>query len=140
MNHTTQPPLRVEQALRLLPDVDALVPLRGFLISRSQARPSVEPHGTVGKRTVQPSDLKEFIHQAIEWENLLYFLYPYFWGSELIGRDKILFEHELFGHQRFLMQMSVGTMPHAKIMRSIELFGSEVAPAVKRATAMGRTL
>ncbi len=47
--------------------------------------------------------------------------------------DKILFEHSLFGHQRFLMQMSVGTMPHDKIMRSIELLGTEVAPAVRRA-------
>jgi alkanesulfonate monooxygenase SsuD/methylene tetrahydromethanopterin reductase-like flavin-dependent oxidoreductase (luciferase family) len=49
--------------------------------------------------------------------------------------DKILFEHELFGHQRFLMQMSVGTMPHDSMMRSIELFGTVVAPAVKRALA-----
>lgn len=59
-------------------------------------------------------------------------------GALLVGSpqqviDKILFEHELFGHDRFLMQMSVGTMPHAKIMRSIELFGTEVAPAVRRA-------
>lgn len=44
----------------------------------------------------------KFIHQAIEWENLLYFLYPYFWGSELIGRDKILFEHSDPEHERFL--------------------------------------
>jgi hypothetical protein len=27
--------------------------------------------------------------------------------------------------------MSVGTMPHAQVMRSIELFGTEVAPAVR---------
>ncbi len=46
--------------------------------------------------------------------------------------DKILWEHELFGHQRFLMQMSVGTMPHDRIMRSIELLGSVVAPAVRK--------
>ena len=45
---------------------------------------------------------------------------------------KILWEHELFGHQRFLMQMSVGTMPHDRIMRSIELLGSVVAPAVRK--------
>ena len=51
--------------------------------------------------------------------------------------DKILHEHELFGHQRFLMQMSVGTLPHDKIMHSIELFGTQVAPAVRRATAAG---
>jgi hypothetical protein len=47
--------------------------------------------------------------------------------------EKILYEHELFGHQRFLMQMSVGTMPHARVMRSIELFGTRVAPVVRSA-------
>ena len=35
--------------------------------------------------------------------------------------EKILFQHEALGHARYLMQMSVGTMPHAQIMRSIEL-------------------
>jgi probable LLM family oxidoreductase len=45
--------------------------------------------------------------------------------------EKILYEHELFGHQRFLAQMSVGGMPHEKVMRSIELFGTEVAPLVR---------
>ena len=47
--------------------------------------------------------------------------------------EKILFEHELFGHQRFLAQMSVGPMPHAQVMRAIELLGTEVAPAVRKA-------
>lgn len=51
--------------------------------------------------------------------------------SEVI--DKILFEHELFGNTRFLAQMSMGTMPHDKILRSIELFGTKVAPAVRSA-------
>ncbi len=59
-------------------------------------------------------------------------------GALLVGDprqviDKILFEHELFGNSRFLMQMSVGTMPHDRIMRSIELLGSVVAPAVRKA-------
>jgi probable LLM family oxidoreductase len=63
-------------------------------------------------------------------------------GALLVGSpqeviDKILFQHELFSHQRFLLQMSVGTMPHAKIMRSIELFGTEVAPVVRREVAAG---
>jgi probable LLM family oxidoreductase len=47
--------------------------------------------------------------------------------------DKILYEHELFGNTRFLAQASVGNVPHAKIMKSIELFGTKVAPAVKKA-------
>src|SRR5689334_18077856 len=59
-------------------------------------------------------------------------------GALLVGSpeqvaEKILFEHELFGHQRFLAQMSVGPMPHAQVMRSIELFGTAVAPAVRKA-------
>lgn len=53
--------------------------------------------------------------------------------------DKILFQHELFRHQRFLMQMTVGTMPHAQVMRSIELFGTVVAPAVRRAVGAAAT-
>jgi probable LLM family oxidoreductase len=65
-------------------------------------------------------------------------------GALLVGSpqeviDKILFEHELFGHERFLAQMSVGPMPHAKIMRSIELFGTLVAPVVRRETARSQT-
>lgn len=62
-------------------------------------------------------------------------------GSLLVGSpqqiiDKILFEHELFRHTRFLAQMSVGTMPHKKILRSMELFGTEVAPAIRKALAI----
>jgi probable LLM family oxidoreductase len=45
--------------------------------------------------------------------------------------EKILYEHELFGHQRYLAQMSVGAVAHADVMRSIELFGTEVAPVVR---------
>ena len=61
-------------------------------------------------------------------------------GANFVGNpeqvvEKILYQHELFAHDRFLVQFSVGTMPHAKIMRSIELFGTEVAPAVRRELA-----
>ena len=55
-------------------------------------------------------------------------------GSSQEVIDKILFQHELFGHQRFLAQMSVGTMPHDRIMRSIELLGTWIAPVVRRDT------
>ncbi|MFN0097236.1 MAG: LLM class flavin-dependent oxidoreductase [Gemmatimonadaceae bacterium] len=47
--------------------------------------------------------------------------------------DKILWEHELFGHTRFGLQFSVGTMPHAQMLRAIELYGTVVAPAVRKA-------
>lgn len=57
-------------------------------------------------------------------------------GANFIGTpdeiiEKILFQHQIFGHQRFLLQMSVGTMPHDKIMHAIELLGTKVAPVVR---------
>jgi probable LLM family oxidoreductase len=51
--------------------------------------------------------------------------------------EKILFERELFGHQRYIAQMSVGAVEHGDVMRSIELFGTEVAPRVRAALAAG---
>ena len=60
-----------------------------------------------------------------------------FVGSPQAIIDKILFQYEIFKHDRFLMQMSVGPTPHAQLMKSIELFGSAVAPAVRKATGAG---
>ncbi|MEP6584191.1 MAG: LLM class flavin-dependent oxidoreductase [Ginsengibacter sp.] len=59
-------------------------------------------------------------------------------GSLLAGSpqqviDKILYEHELFGNTRFMVQFSVGTLPHKQMMHAIELFGNIVAPAVRKA-------
>ncbi|HEX2179688.1 MAG TPA: hypothetical protein VHL54_09280, partial [Actinomycetota bacterium] len=64
-------------------------------------------------------------------------------GSDFVGTpqqviDKILFQWDIFHHDRFLVQFSVGTMPHDKILRSIELFGTEVAPAVREEVARRR--
>ena len=58
-------------------------------------------------------------------------------GANLVGTPdevaaKIIYEHDLFGLDRFLIQMSVGTLPHEKVLRSIELFGTKVAPIVRR--------
>ena len=58
-------------------------------------------------------------------------------GSPAEVAEKILFEHELFGHQRFLAQISVGPVPHANVRRAIELFGTAVAPAVRAALGDG---
>jgi probable LLM family oxidoreductase len=56
-------------------------------------------------------------------------------GSPQEVIDKILAQHELFHHQRFLAQLTVGTMPHRGVMRAIELLGTKVAPVVRRELA-----
>jgi probable LLM family oxidoreductase len=49
--------------------------------------------------------------------------------------EKILYQHRFFGHQRFMMQMTVGPTPHAAVLRSIELLATVVAPAVREEVA-----
>lgn len=56
-------------------------------------------------------------------------------GSPQEVIDKILYERELFGNTRFMAQMSLGNMPHEKIMRSIELFATRVAPEIRKAVS-----
>jgi probable LLM family oxidoreductase len=59
-------------------------------------------------------------------------------GANFIGSpqqiiDKILAQHAVFGHQRLMLQLTVGSIPHAQVMRAIELLGTVVAPAVRHA-------
>lgn len=58
-------------------------------------------------------------------------------GANFVGNpeevvEKILFQHRIFGHQRFMLQFSVGSLPHDRMLRSIELFGTRVAPVVRQ--------
>ena len=57
-------------------------------------------------------------------------------GANFIGSpdeiiEKILYQHTIFGHQRLLLQFTIGTMAHDKVMHAIELFGTKVAPVVR---------
>lgn len=58
-------------------------------------------------------------------------------GSDFVGTpdeviEKILFQHRLFKHNRVLLQLGLGAIPHAKMLRAIELLGTVVAPAVRK--------
>ena len=61
-------------------------------------------------------------------------------GADFVGSpdqivEKILFQHELFSHQRLLLQLGVGTIEHRKVMHAIELLGTQVAPVVRQEIA-----
>ena len=62
-------------------------------------------------------------------------------GALLIGEpdevvDKILRHDEaLGGISRLTFQMNASSLPHGQLMRSIELLGTRVAPAVRNALA-----
>ncbi|MEU0645953.1 type II secretion system protein GspG [Streptomyces umbrinus] len=48
-------------------------------------------------------EFAKFVHQAIEWENVLFFLYPYFWDERPETADKrLLLQHPDTRHREFL--------------------------------------
>jgi alkanesulfonate monooxygenase SsuD/methylene tetrahydromethanopterin reductase-like flavin-dependent oxidoreductase (luciferase family) len=51
-------------------------------------------------------------------------------GSPQTVAAKILRWREILGVSRFELHISVGTLPHEKVLRSIELLGTKVAPIV----------
>ncbi len=64
-------------------------------------------------------------------------------GALLVGSpddviEKILYEYDLFRHDRFVAQMGVGAQPHEEVLKAIELLGTKVAPAVRKEIAKRR--
>ncbi|WP_105374020.1 LLM class flavin-dependent oxidoreductase [Neorhizobium huautlense] len=55
-----------------------------------------------------------------------------FVGEPELVAEKIIAAHQVFGMDRFLLQMAIGPMPHDQIMRGIELYGTKVAPIVRK--------
>ena len=56
-----------------------------------------------------------------------------FVGSPAEIVDKILFEHDLLGHDRFLAQVGLGGLPFADTAAAVELLATAVLPEVERA-------
>ncbi|MFC4411811.1 LLM class flavin-dependent oxidoreductase [Chungangia koreensis] len=49
--------------------------------------------------------------------------------------EKILYQHEVFGHQRYIGQMDFGGVPFDQLMKNIEYIGNDILPAIKKYTA-----
>jgi probable LLM family oxidoreductase len=59
-------------------------------------------------------------------------------GAYIVGDPeavaaKILHLHELFGHERMMIQLAIGDVPHRDVLHAIELLGTKVAPIVREA-------
>jgi probable LLM family oxidoreductase len=116
---------------------------------RSVLRLSINSHGFIADTSQEAADrffgpMKEVMdrigaergwppHTRAQFDASLHLRGHLFVGSPQQIVDKILFQHEIFGHDRFLLQ-STGVIPHAQMMRSIELFGTQVAPQVRPRT------
>ncbi|WP_027488742.1 LLM class flavin-dependent oxidoreductase [Allorhizobium undicola] len=60
-----------------------------------------------------------------------------FVGDAQTVAEKIVAHHRIFRNDRFLLQMAIGPMPHKDIMKAIEIYGTKVAPLVRKALTEG---
>jgi probable LLM family oxidoreductase len=109
--------------------------LHGFVADTSQAAGDIyyPAHAAVmnrigAERGWGPTDRAAFDAQ-VELRG------AYVVGSPQQVVEKILFHHQVFGHQRTMIQLAVGDVPHRDVLRAIELLGTEVAPAVRAEVA-----
>ena len=104
----------------------------GFLADTTQAAvevataPFMETMGRIGRERGWPPPSRAQFDAERRLDGALIL------GSPQEAIDKILYQHELFGHDRHLVQLTVGPIEHGKVLRAIELFGTEVAPVVRR--------
>jgi alkanesulfonate monooxygenase SsuD/methylene tetrahydromethanopterin reductase-like flavin-dependent oxidoreductase (luciferase family) len=56
-------------------------------------------------------------------------------GDVQMAVDKIMHQYELFGNTRFLAQLVTGHTPHQNVLKAIELYGTKVAPIIRKETS-----
>lgn len=49
--------------------------------------------------------------------------------------EKILLVRKKLGTNRFFLHLNIGTLPHREVLRAIEMFGTRVAPIVRKEIA-----
>ncbi|WP_188456449.1 LLM class flavin-dependent oxidoreductase [Virgibacillus oceani] len=94
-----------------------------------QALKELYPHINEGMKITNGQGFpKQHFAQGIDPHNIMNIGSP----QEII--EKILYQHELFGHQRYIAQIDFGGMPFDKLRKNIELIGTEILPAIKKYT------
>jgi probable LLM family oxidoreductase len=66
------------------------------------------------------------------YEHLLSPAGPLLVGGPEDVTNKLVYQYGLFKNTRFLAQTIMGEIPHSKMLHSIELFGTQVMPAVRK--------
>ncbi|WP_138417718.1 LLM class flavin-dependent oxidoreductase [Aquibacillus sediminis] len=95
-----------------------------------QALRDMYPHINEGmKKTNGQGFPKQHFAQGVDPHNVMNIGSP----QEII--EKILYQHEVFGHQRYIAQIDFGGMPFDRLMKNIEIIGEQILPAIKKHTA-----
>ncbi|WP_100012488.1 LLM class flavin-dependent oxidoreductase [Lentibacillus sediminis] len=95
-----------------------------------QAQREVYPHVNQGMQLINGQGYpKQHFAQGADKRDVMNI------GSPQQIIEKILYQHELFGHQRYIAQMDFGGVPFDQLKKNIELIGTEILPAIKKYTA-----
>ncbi|MFD2045515.1 LLM class flavin-dependent oxidoreductase [Ornithinibacillus salinisoli] len=95
-----------------------------------QALKDMYPHINEGmKKTNGRGFPKQHFAQGVDPHNVMNIGSP----QEII--EKILYQHEQFGHQRYIAQIDFGGMSFERVAKNIEIIGTEILPAIKKHTA-----
>ncbi|WP_439019890.1 LLM class flavin-dependent oxidoreductase [Bacillus thuringiensis] len=88
------------------------------------------PHINVGMIALRGAGYpKQQFTNALDYRDALMI------GSPQQIIEKMLYQYELFGQQRFMAQIDFGGVPFEKIEKNIELIATEILPAVRKHTA-----
>ena len=88
------------------------------------------PHLNSGMQALRGGGYpKQQFAQAIDYRDALMI------GSPQQIIEKMLYQYELYGQQRFMAEIDFGGVPFDKIAKNIELIATEILPAVKKYTA-----
>ncbi|MFE9079130.1 LLM class flavin-dependent oxidoreductase [Bacillus mobilis] len=88
------------------------------------------PHINAGMLTLRGGGYpKQQFTNAVDYRDALMV------GSPQQIIEKMLYQYELFGQQRFMAQIDFGGVPLNKIEKNIELIATEILPSVRKHTA-----
>ncbi|QQP70091.1 LLM class flavin-dependent oxidoreductase [Carnobacterium sp. CS13] len=97
--------------------------------STKEALQGMYPHLNGGFQAIRGTGYpKQQFAQATDYRDALMV------GSTDQIIEKILYQYELFGMQRFMAQIDFGGVPFDKLMKNIELIGNDIIPAIKKYT------
>ncbi|GGE63418.1 LLM class flavin-dependent oxidoreductase [Priestia taiwanensis] len=88
------------------------------------------PHANAGMIALRGGGYpKQQFAQATDYRDALMI------GSPQQIIEKMLYQYELYGQQRFMAQIDFGGVPFDKVMKNIELIATDIMPAVKKYTS-----
>ncbi|MFD2130255.1 LLM class flavin-dependent oxidoreductase [Pseudogracilibacillus auburnensis] len=94
-----------------------------------EALQGMYPHLNVGFQAIRGTGYpKQQFAQAPDYRDALMV------GSTEQVIEKLLYQYELFGMQRFVAQIDFGGVPFDKMMKNIEIIGNDIIPAIKKHT------